>query len=66
MKTSCISGCLRDIAWRNNNLNVESKTRIYNSSTSDSNIHSEGKTNASKTIQIMKTVEVKAVRKDRI
>lgn len=63
MKGARISGCLREIVWKNKYLNTESKTRIYKTAVRPIITYAaETRSDTNRTLQLMRTVEMKTLR----
>lgn len=63
MKAARISGCLREIVWKNKYLKTESKVKIYKTAVRPIITYAaETRPDTSRTLQMMRTVEMKTLR----
>lgn len=63
MKAAAISGCLRDVIWKNKHMSVEGKVRIYKTCVRPILTYAaETRAETAKTKRIMRTTEMKTLR----
>lgn len=62
MKVVAMSGCLRDIIWRNKYISREAKVRIYKTCITDYHLRSGTRTETARTKATMRTNEMKILR----